>query len=436
MRGIQNVGKVSMKLRILAFLGFLWITPVIAQSSPGLIFGQVPTAPQWNSYFSAKQDLIGFTPVNKAGDVMLGELSTIASTTASTGFHITAGVAPTSPNVGDIWTTSTGLFAYLGGVTQQVLMSPLLASQLPSALIATSELDVDSNSAAIATLYSTGVYGTPNTGQGFFASAGSTLNARIYSSIYAEAALYAATTRSYLFGEVGLQIFFTSATGYIAPGTSGIQDKAGLQISAFGQPGGGETWGAAISTTYASGWAGSGGNFGVGLEIDPTNNAAAAAIGNTTSIFGLWLAGAIGSFPITSYLQISPYATNGSNYAANVGILFTGAHTILSQSINDGTSSATGYFDNGTHSIAFINHIGTAGTGASFTGTYTADGLDIIPTAVGSGYSALRVTETTAGRFSIVSSGAVNFLNTSGGTATGYVCHDSVHNWFEQVAAC
>lgn len=35
-----------------------------AQSNPGLRFGQVPTAAQWNSYFSAKQDYLGFTPLN------------------------------------------------------------------------------------------------------------------------------------------------------------------------------------------------------------------------------------------------------------------------------------------------------------------------------------------------------------------------------------
>ena len=29
-----------------------------AQSNPGLVFGQVPTAAQWNSYFSAKQNVI------------------------------------------------------------------------------------------------------------------------------------------------------------------------------------------------------------------------------------------------------------------------------------------------------------------------------------------------------------------------------------------
>lgn len=35
-----------------------------AQSNPGLIRNQVPTAAQWNSYFSSKTDYLGFTPVN------------------------------------------------------------------------------------------------------------------------------------------------------------------------------------------------------------------------------------------------------------------------------------------------------------------------------------------------------------------------------------
>ena len=34
----------------------------LAQSNPGLTQGQVPTAGQWNSYFAAKQDVLGYTP--------------------------------------------------------------------------------------------------------------------------------------------------------------------------------------------------------------------------------------------------------------------------------------------------------------------------------------------------------------------------------------
>lgn len=41
----------------------------LAQSSPGLRQGQVPTAAQWNSYFAAKQDYLGFTPIT-SGNVL------------------------------------------------------------------------------------------------------------------------------------------------------------------------------------------------------------------------------------------------------------------------------------------------------------------------------------------------------------------------------
>lgn len=45
-----------------------------AQSSPNLVPGQVPTATQWNSFFIAKQDVLGYAPARKGGDVMLGLL--------------------------------------------------------------------------------------------------------------------------------------------------------------------------------------------------------------------------------------------------------------------------------------------------------------------------------------------------------------------------
>lgn len=91
-----------------------------AQSNPALIYGQVPTAGQWNSYFSSKQDVLGYTPVNKAGDVMQGLLTTAPSTNFTAGLHITPGAAPTSPNYGDMWISSNAIFAYLGGVTVQL----------------------------------------------------------------------------------------------------------------------------------------------------------------------------------------------------------------------------------------------------------------------------------------------------------------------------
>lgn len=46
-----------------------------------------------------------------------GKVNTIASTTANAGFSIPQGVAPTTPQNGDIWTTSGGLFYRLNGAT-------------------------------------------------------------------------------------------------------------------------------------------------------------------------------------------------------------------------------------------------------------------------------------------------------------------------------
>lgn len=108
--------------------------PVLAQSSPGLIYGQVPTAAQWNSYFAAKQNVLGYTPVNKAGDTMGGRLATPAATTAGANFNVTPGTAPTSPVNGDIWTTSAGMFVRINGATVGPI-GPGLSTTLTAARI-------------------------------------------------------------------------------------------------------------------------------------------------------------------------------------------------------------------------------------------------------------------------------------------------------------
>jgi hypothetical protein len=106
----------------------LLASPAWAQSfptNPPMRQGLVPTIGQWNNYFSQKQDVLGFTPVNKAGDLMLGKLTAFASTAASASFNIAQGVAPTTPQNGDMWITSAGLFLYSGGATT----GPIAAGQ-------------------------------------------------------------------------------------------------------------------------------------------------------------------------------------------------------------------------------------------------------------------------------------------------------------------
>lgn len=112
-------------MRILVVLFSLLVSAgaAFAQSSPGLVYGQVPTAAQWNSYFAAKQDVLGYTAVNRAGDSMSGRLVTFASNPTRAGFSLTPGAAPTSPVDGDLWTTVGGLYVRIGGVTVGPLVS-------------------------------------------------------------------------------------------------------------------------------------------------------------------------------------------------------------------------------------------------------------------------------------------------------------------------
>jgi hypothetical protein len=89
----------------------------LAQSSPGLQFGQVPTAAQWNSYFAAKADYLGSAACATAGCTMTGKLVTAVPTLSSAGFQFQIGVAPTSPLNGDAWMTSAGFFIRSNGST-------------------------------------------------------------------------------------------------------------------------------------------------------------------------------------------------------------------------------------------------------------------------------------------------------------------------------
>jgi hypothetical protein len=96
----------------------------MAQSSPNLTRGQVPTAGQWNSFFAAKNDTLGFTPLNVAGGVMTGRLVTAAPGAATSGLNLVCGTTPASPVNGDQWCTTAGLFVQINGVTVGPIAGP------------------------------------------------------------------------------------------------------------------------------------------------------------------------------------------------------------------------------------------------------------------------------------------------------------------------
>jgi len=107
-----------MKKLLSSLLGAIALSVGVAYagSNPGFVTGQVPTAAQWNSYFTAKEDELGYTPVNKAGDTMLGELILPPAGSVAS-LNIAPGSTPATLNNGDIWATGSGLFYRSGGST-------------------------------------------------------------------------------------------------------------------------------------------------------------------------------------------------------------------------------------------------------------------------------------------------------------------------------
>jgi hypothetical protein len=108
---------------LLVAAALLFPALAFAQSSPGLVTGQVPTAAQWNSYFAAKQDALGYVPLNTNGGQMLGPLALAPSTSISSSLNLPQGAAPGVPNNGDIWMTSSGLFVHFNDQTVGPLVS-------------------------------------------------------------------------------------------------------------------------------------------------------------------------------------------------------------------------------------------------------------------------------------------------------------------------
>lgn len=107
-----------LRLSLLAALALPWAAPAQAQTTcPTFTYGLVLTAAQWQACFDGKQNVLGYTPVNKAGDVMLGRLVTAAPGATTAGLNLTPGSTPSNPSNGDLWTTSVGLFVRIAGTT-------------------------------------------------------------------------------------------------------------------------------------------------------------------------------------------------------------------------------------------------------------------------------------------------------------------------------
>jgi hypothetical protein len=106
------------RIFVAAWLLLAGLSSAAAQSGCSYIAqGANLTPAQWNFCFSQKQNALGYSPVNKAGDTMTGRLTLAPSTTLSAGINVAPGVAPTSPNNGDLWVTTAGIFVRVNGAT-------------------------------------------------------------------------------------------------------------------------------------------------------------------------------------------------------------------------------------------------------------------------------------------------------------------------------
>jgi hypothetical protein len=79
----------------------------------------VSASPTFRSLVAADLPSLSGTYLPLAGGTMSGKLNTVASATSGAGLLLAPGAAPTTPVSGDVWATTSGLFAYLGTTTYQ-----------------------------------------------------------------------------------------------------------------------------------------------------------------------------------------------------------------------------------------------------------------------------------------------------------------------------
>ena len=115
------------KIILGAILSVLSMVPTLGQSLPPwpiTTYGYVATPAQWGQAFQLKQDYLGSAPCVVTGCIFTGPITLAPSTATIAGLNIAPGVAPTSPNNGDTWVTSAGLFVRINGVTVGPLVGP------------------------------------------------------------------------------------------------------------------------------------------------------------------------------------------------------------------------------------------------------------------------------------------------------------------------
>lgn len=96
----------------------------------------VPTqAAGTNNTTPATTAFVTANAILKAGGTMTGKLNTVASASGTAGFNLPAGVAPSSPTNGDLWSTIAGFFGRSNGVTSQLMGTPVYSGNSSAGMI-------------------------------------------------------------------------------------------------------------------------------------------------------------------------------------------------------------------------------------------------------------------------------------------------------------
>jgi hypothetical protein len=254
----------------------------------------------------------------------------------------------------------TALFASplaIGNTTPNSVASTSLSATGTTTL--KSYVDVNNQGATGATLFSATGYGFPPSKSGFFTTGLNSQGIKYLGSpdYWAQTVIAATTTLGSASGETGLDINWSAVTGYQNPVGATTGQKTAIQVSGSCGSGGGVCWDEAESLKWDSGWQGASGNFSAVHEIDPGPNNSGTTVptgGSATQIFGLWVGGVIGSFPVTSLIQVSPAGTNGAVFAGHYVINVAG-NTVADLADFNTTSHTTNTFvDSGVHTNGMV----------------------------------------------------------------------------------
>jgi hypothetical protein len=380
------------------------ISEANSQTSPNWSYGYVPTAAEIRNAFASKQDRLTFSPLNQSGGTMSGRLNTAASTVNSAGFSILPGIAPVTPNNGDVWLTTSGMFARINGNTVPVAgatgFAPITSPAFAGSPTAPSPGSADNSTRLATTAFANLLVGTETTR----AQAAEALLAPLASPTFTGTATISALTgttatplthfysgqnakTALVFDATAVSTSAAEQTGmFRMNSTTGAAGGVAAYKMALGAEstcgsGSSDCWGMTTVLTTTNGYPVA--RNQIAHEFDQNNNS-----GTNCADVDLGVAGTVGCGTVL----ITGAGSNQINFGLGIGgyskvrngiAFFSGGP--IAASIRDYSSSISVLYDTGAHS-----------NGIALSGTYSANAISSPGFTVG-GTGALSAASITTG---------------------------------------